>query len=86
MHIYISAAKLALNMFQQDKTITDVLTAMVMKANPITTVKTPDEKDQKLLWVVAPDPEDASTKIVLVTTRKASAAKNYTLPEIFREK
>lgn len=68
---------------QEDKTVAEVLTAMVMKANPVTTVKVPNEKDQKLLWVVAPDPENPSNSIVLITTRQIADQK-YTLPEVFR--
>ncbi len=34
---------------QENKTVAEVLTSMVMKANPVTTVKVPNEKDQKLL-------------------------------------
>jgi len=70
---------------QEDKTVAEVLTALVRKANPVTTVKTPDEKDQKLLWVIAPDPADPNRKIILVTVRQIAEAK-YTLPEIFRTK
>lgn len=69
----------------QGAKLADVLTSMVRKANPITTVKDPSEVDQKLIWVVAPDPADASKKIILITTRK-SAEGNYTLPEVFRPK
>lgn len=68
---------------QEGKTIAEVLTALVMKANPITTVKTPDEVDQKLLWVVGPDPDNPSRQVLLITTRAASAKKNYKLPDVF---
>ncbi|MBC8351385.1 MAG: protein kinase [Planctomycetes bacterium] len=67
----------------RDAKLSDILTSMVSKANPITTVKDPSETDQKLIWVVAPDPSNPSNKIVLITTRK-SADGNYTLPEVFR--
>jgi archaeosine-15-forming tRNA-guanine transglycosylase len=68
---------------QENKTVAEVLTAMVMKANPVTTVKVPNEKDQKLLWVIAPDPDNPSNRIVLITTRQIADLK-YTLPEVFR--
>jgi serine/threonine protein kinase/predicted negative regulator of RcsB-dependent stress response len=68
---------------QENQTVADVLTALVRKANPITTVKDPSETDQKLIWVIGPDPDDASKQIVLITTRAAAAAKKYTLPEVF---
>lgn len=70
---------------QKDKTIAEILTALVMRANPVTTVKTPDEPDQKLIWVIGPDP-DSGKEVILITTRAAAAAKKYTLPPEFREK
>ena len=60
-----------------------ILTALVLKGNPITTVKSPSETDQKLLWVIGPDPDDASRQIILITSRDAAAAKKYTLPPVF---
>ncbi|MEX0818800.1 MAG: protein kinase [Pirellulaceae bacterium] len=69
----------------QNAKLADILTAMVSKANPVTTVKDPSETDQKLIWVVAPDPENPANKIVLITTRKSADGK-YTLPEVFRPK
>ncbi|QDU27562.1 Serine/threonine-protein kinase PknB [Anatilimnocola aggregata] len=71
---------------QQGKSISDILTALVMKANPVTTVKTPDEADQKLLWVVGPDPDNPAKQMILITTRAAAATKKYTLPPAFRPK
>lgn len=68
---------------QKDQTIADILTALVRKANPITTVKDPSEADQKLLWVVGPDPDSPNKQIILITTRAAAATKKYTLPAPF---
>jgi hypothetical protein len=68
---------------QKDKPVSDILTALVMKANPITTVKDPSEADQKLIWVIAADPDNAARKIILITTRAAAAANKYTLPAPF---
>lgn len=68
----------------RDKPLKEVLTALVMKANPITTVKAPNEPDQKLIWVVGPDPADPTKKVILITTRDAAAAKNYELPDAFK--
>lgn len=64
-------------------TVGDVLTQFVRKGNPVTTVKTPDEVDQKLVWLVGPDPDDATKKIVLITTRVAAGEKKLTLPPVF---
>lgn len=68
---------------KEDKSIADILTSMVMKANPVTTVKTPDEADQKLIWVIAKDPDDGKDSI-LITTRDAAATKKYELPTVFQ--
>jgi len=71
---------------QKDKPLSEILTAIVMKANPVTTVKTPDEADQKLLWVVGPDPDNPAKQMILITTRAAAATKKYTLPAAFQPK
>ncbi|MFO0904777.1 MAG: serine/threonine-protein kinase [Pirellulales bacterium] len=71
---------------QRDKTVGEILTAMVMKANPVTTVKEPHEKDQKLLWVIEKDPDDPSKLVVLITTRQISEQKKYKLPAVFQPK
>ncbi len=71
---------------QEGKTVAEVLTALVRKANPVTTVKDPSEVDQKLLWVVGPDPDDAKKSIILITTRQMAEKKKYTLPDVFKVK
>lgn len=71
---------------QEQKTVGEILTALVMKANPITTVKDPSEKDQKLLWVVGPDPDDPTKTIVLITTRQKAEERKYNLPAPFSGK
>ena len=71
---------------QEDKTVAEVLTAIVRKANPVTTVKDPSEVDQKLLWVVGPDPDDPKKSIILITTRQMADKKKYTLPDVFKVK
>jgi hypothetical protein len=68
---------------QKDKTIAEILTALVRKANPITTVKDPSELDQKLIWVIGPDPDNAGKTAILITTRAAAEAKKYKLPAPF---
>jgi eukaryotic-like serine/threonine-protein kinase len=64
---------------QENQTVADILTALVLKANPVTTVKDPSEKDQKLVWAIGPDPDNPSKEAVLITTRTAAAAKKYML-------
>lgn len=68
---------------QENKTLAEILTAMVMRANPVTTVKEPTEVDQKLIWVIGPDPDNPSKQVVLITTRSAAARKKYKLPDVF---
>jgi hypothetical protein len=68
---------------QENQPVADILTALVRKANPVTTVKNPSEPDQKLVWVVGPDPDSPGREIILITTRAAAAAKKYKLPAPF---
>jgi hypothetical protein len=70
---------------QENKTAGEVLTAIVRKANPITTVKDPSEIDQQLVWVVGKDPDDGKMR-VLVTTRGGVDRNKYTLPDVFKPK
>ena len=37
---------------QQDQTLAEILTALVMKANPVTTVRSPSEPAQRLVWAI----------------------------------
>src|SRR5262245_46037345 len=68
---------------QENQTVADILTALVRKANPVTTVKDPSETDQKLVWLIGPDPDSPGKQIVLITTRNAAKTKKYTLPPVF---
>ncbi len=69
----------------RQKSLQDILTQLVMQANPITTVKSPKEKDQKLVWVVAPHPDPSdNTNIILITTRQAALKNRYKLPKPFQ--
>lgn len=68
---------------QENQTIADILTALVRKANPVTTVTDPKETDQKLVWVIGPDPDSLENQVVLITTRSAAASKKYALAAPF---
>ncbi len=63
----------------ENKPFREVLISLVRKANPVTTVQNPNEKDQKLVWVI----KDAEQRIIQVTTRTAADAASLTLPEEF---
>ena len=69
----------------REQTLAQVLTALVMKANPVTTVQEPSQSDQRLVWVTAPDPDPpGKEEIILITTRSAVEKKGYSLPVPFR--
>ena len=70
------------NIKLNDKSLSESLTEIVVVAQA--TGKPPSHPDQKLIWVVGPDPEQPDKQIVLVTTRSAAMKNNYTLPAAFR--
>ena len=68
---------------EENKTVAEVLTALVLKA---TAAKSPSDAGHKLLWVVTDDPDMAGKKVVLITTRQASEKKKYKIPAVFELK
>ena len=70
---------------QENKTVAEVLTAMVMKANS-PNVPDPSLPGQKLIWVVAADPDKPQRQIVLITTRAAAERDKHQLPAPFQPK
>lgn len=68
----------------QNVTVAELLTELVMRANPVTTVSAPNEPDQKLVWVIGSDPNQPNERIILITTRKATLQKGLKLPAVFR--
>jgi hypothetical protein len=69
-----------------DNRLDEILTTLVMRANPVTTVTTPSDPNQKLVWIQGPDPNDANKPILLITTRDAAQRRNDTLPTAFLPK
>ncbi len=63
----------------ENKPFREVLISLVRKANPVTTVKEPNEKDQKLVWII----KDEDARLIQVTTRTAAEASGAKLPEEF---
>lgn len=63
-----------------DEPLADVLTKLVLKANPVQTVVSPTETDQKLVWLKSPE----QTGTILITTRNAAAARSLGLPAAFQ--
>jgi hypothetical protein len=67
---------------EEDKTVEDILTQVVIRANPVAVAR-PSDKEQRLIWVIGPDPDNPDQEAILITTR-SRAAEKYTLPEVFR--
>ncbi len=70
-----------LNMQQQP--LADILTEIMVKANPDKNISGPDDVACKMVWVVGPTPEEPDRKIILITTRKAAEENSYVLPPAF---
>jgi hypothetical protein len=66
--------------FKKEGTLAEVMTAIVVTAN---SKKTPEDPDQKLIWVVAPDPENPAKEMILITTKAQAAKKKYKVPKVF---
>lgn len=69
-----------------DQPLSEILTALVMRANPVTTVTAPSDPNQKLVWIQGLDPADPKKPILLITTREAAQRRNDTLPAAFQPK
>jgi hypothetical protein len=63
-----------------DLPMRDALTAIAKRGNPVTTVKDTHEENQRLIWVVRDDPEQAGKQMISLTTRTEATAKNIPLP------
>jgi hypothetical protein len=68
---------------KRNVSLRSVLTDLVLNANPDRTATGPDDPKQALIWVVADDPQQPGSKVILVTTRQAAEGK-YELPREFQ--
>ena len=68
----------------QQKTLSEILTEIMIRANPTKDITGAADPNCKLVWVVGPDPDNPERQIILVTTRGAAATKSYTLPPPFQ--
>jgi serine/threonine protein kinase len=68
---------------QSSVPVRTVLTDLVRRANPVTTVKSATEKDQKVVWIVIDDPDRAGKKKIELTTRTWAETNKATLPNEF---
>lgn len=64
-----------------DKALRDVLTALVVQANPDKSATGPDDPKQSLIWVVI-DSEEGG-KEIRITTRQAAERESYQVPPEF---
>jgi serine/threonine protein kinase len=60
-----------------------ILTDLVRRANPVTTVQSPTELDQKVVWVVLDDAENPIKKKIELTTRFWAEENKVALPSEF---
>lgn len=65
-------------------TLSELLTGLVVVANPDPNSTGARDPLNKLVWALASDPKNPGNQIILITTRAASAEKGYTLPDVFR--
>lgn len=66
------------------KSLAEILTEIMFRANPDKDATGPDDPACKLVWVVAEETSGDGEPIVLITTRDAVAENGYTLPEAFQ--
>jgi serine/threonine-protein kinase len=65
------------------KSFAEILTSIMVKANPDKDITGASDPNCKLIWVLADDPDVPGQKAILITTRAAAATKNYELPAPF---
>ena len=67
----------------QQRSLADILTEIMVKANPDKNISGPDDENCKMVWVVAPDPQNQENEVILITTRAAAEANSHQLPAAF---
>jgi hypothetical protein len=68
----------------QDAPLRQILTDLARRANPVTTVQSAQEPDQKIVWVVQDDPRSSSGKRIELTTRGWADSHRLPLPPEFQ--
>ena len=66
--------------------LSDILTEIMVRANPDKNISGPSDPNCKMVWVVADDPKQSGRKIIMITTRVAAQEKSYELPAAFLPK
>ncbi|MDG1872722.1 MAG: protein kinase, partial [Mariniblastus sp.] len=71
-------------LLMEQKSVAEILTSVMIQANPDKDITGANDPNCKLIWVVAEDPEIPGAKAILITTRAAAAKKSYQLPPAFK--
>jgi len=61
----------------------NILMDLVRRANPVTTVQSPTEQNQKVVWLILDDPDRPGQKKIELTTRTWAIGNKATLPKEF---
>ena len=64
--------------------LSDMLTAIMVGANPAKDISGPADPNCQLIWVIAEDPESPGDEAILITTRAAAKERAYELPAAFK--
>ncbi len=67
-----------------NQSVADILTQVMVSANPNRDIAGASDPNCKLVWVVTEDADSSGKKFVLITTRTAAGQNGYVLPEVFR--
>jgi hypothetical protein len=67
-----------------DRPGAEILTQLLIRANPDRNVTEASDPRLKLVWVVSADPSDADKQVILITTRAAAKKRGDKLPRVFR--
>ena len=67
----------------EQKSLAEILTSVVVSANPDKDISGASDPNCKLIWVIAPDPDNPDQQAILITTRAAAKIKSYQLPAPF---
>ncbi|MBM3998293.1 MAG: hypothetical protein FJ297_01920 [Planctomycetes bacterium] len=67
----------------EDGSVGEILTSLVLRANPNASIRDPSNFEQRLIWVVGEDLDNGGKKVILVTTRDAAADNGIAIPKVF---
>lgn len=74
------------NFSAEGKPVAEILTALVLRADPQAALKDSHDPRLHLVWQIGRHPKDAQKAAVLITTRAAARKRGEQLPAVFEEK